>query len=96
MANFYRPNGQKEKIDPILGVPVDKIKDMYTQKKVNTISKPVSSSSGSSGLGMSEDLLAKAQKAQQYNQDNKYKVSGLNISNRTGDTIGRIFDQLLK
>lgn len=41
-----------------------------------------------------QDLLNKALIADKYNRDNKYKVNGLNLSNRAGDYIGDIANRL--
>ena len=46
--------------------------------------------------GQEPDLIQQALDANKYNQDNKYRVSGLNLSNETGDYIASIANALFR
>ena len=60
----------------------------YSQNK-----EPVTNNGNIQRTG-ERDLIAEAYAANKYNKDNKYRVGGLNLSNRTGDAIGDFFSRL--
>ena len=99
--NPYLSKNQGDKLDPITGKSIAETKAQMsklngvTKKPVaKVVAKPAVKKN--SGLGIGDKFMKQAMANHKYNQDNKYRVSGINISNRTGDTIGRIFNALTK
>jgi len=90
---IMRPISEKTpKLDPILGTPITKntgYQSIYQKKPEQKVLPK------QAGLGNNK-LLAEAMAAQKYNQDNKYRIGGLNLSNRMGDTIGNIANILTR
>ncbi len=103
--NPYASKNQSEPVDPITGLTRAQSKargskyngviNHKTMEKANGNVPKVKTLPKPSGLGGEKGLLEKAMEAQKYNQENKYRLGGLNISNRTGNVIGSIFGRLL-
>ncbi len=84
---------QVKKVDPILGTPV--IKNTGYQPQFQDKKTLPKQKKNQSGLG-NNDILADYQRVQKYNEDNKYRVNGVNISNRVGDYVSDVVKQLFK